>query len=158
MSFTAIQISSTILSFEDLEATKASIRSYVSETEMKMMTHFGLENGDGLIDKSEFVLLCAIRTGALSPDLLAVITERFNILDVNKTHLLSKEQLLSDGLSQAVVAELEEENQDSLQINKNALLEVHHESYWRKKAMAHSNSLSQKDLICLMEVRFTLYL
>lgn len=43
----------------------------------------GIANDDGIVDKSEFVILCMVRTGAASPDLIKLILAHFDDLDVD---------------------------------------------------------------------------
>jgi hypothetical protein len=45
--------------------------------------HVGIANDDGVIDKSEFVILCMVRTGAANPDLIKLILAHFADLDVD---------------------------------------------------------------------------
>jgi hypothetical protein len=45
------------------------------------MQEFSIENGDGIVDKTEFIILAAVRIGTASPDLVMRINSRFKQLD-----------------------------------------------------------------------------
>jgi len=64
----------------DLEATKAAVNEPVTAEELIMLQKFGLENGDGEIDRSEFIILCMVRMGT-DPNLIEFISHRFHQLD-----------------------------------------------------------------------------
>ncbi|CAB9529837.1 expressed unknown protein [Seminavis robusta] len=64
----------------DLEATKASVNEPVTAEELIMLQKFGLENGDGEIDRAEFIILCMVRMGT-DPNLIEFISHRFHQLD-----------------------------------------------------------------------------
>lgn len=72
-----------------IEETLQQIREPVDETEVQMLTDFELANNDGEIDKSEFIILCMIRTGAASPHLIKLINEYFDELDSDGSGSLS---------------------------------------------------------------------
>ena len=58
------------------------------------MKRFNLDDGDGKIDRGEFILLCAVRVGALSPDLVQTINERFKELDTDQSGTLDVHEIL----------------------------------------------------------------
>jgi hypothetical protein len=60
------------------------INAQVTGDELVMMTKLNIEDGDGCIDGTEFTILILVRIGALNPDLIAVLYERFNDLDVKQ--------------------------------------------------------------------------
>jgi hypothetical protein len=84
------------IEFGSEEATRKAIASKVTRQELDMMIKFGLDDGDGTIDRSEFILLCAVRIGALSPDLIQLINNRFSLLDVSKDGTLTYAEILED--------------------------------------------------------------
>ena len=57
-----------------MESTKATIEEDVLPEELEMLRKFGLENGDGQIDKAEFIILCMVRTGT-DPELIKFICQ-----------------------------------------------------------------------------------
>lgn len=77
----------------DLEAAKESINEPVTEEELQMLQKYGLTDDDGIIDKSEFVIMCMVRTG-VDPNLIELIMQRFNLLDDDKSGGLSLAEIL----------------------------------------------------------------
>ena len=73
------------------------INAKVSADDLLMMQKFGLENSDGNIDKAEFITLCMLRLGAVDPELVAAIVNRYDELDVSKDGVLSYKELLEVG-------------------------------------------------------------
>lgn len=71
-----------------------AIKEPVTERELKMMETFGLANDDGIIDRTEFVLLCMVRIGAVDPDLIQFIMDYFDELDEDKSGTLSIEEIV----------------------------------------------------------------
>jgi len=53
----------------------------VSSEELSFMQEFFIENGDGIFDSNEFIILAVVRIGAASPELISQINERFRQLD-----------------------------------------------------------------------------
>lgn len=64
----------------DLKQTRAMIEEEVQIQELIMMQKFGLEDGDGVIDRSEYIILCMVRMGT-DPNLINFISRRFAELD-----------------------------------------------------------------------------
>jgi len=81
-----------LVSFGDFDETKEAIREPVEKEELEMLANLGLENGDGVIDKAEFIILCMVRTGT-DPELITFISERFDQLDADKGGSLSVREL-----------------------------------------------------------------
>ncbi|CAE7504775.1 unnamed protein product, partial [Symbiodinium microadriaticum] len=52
-----------------------------------------IANDDGIIDKAEFVILCMVRTGAASPDLIKLIIAHFEDLDLDKDGGLTMDEI-----------------------------------------------------------------
>lgn len=75
-------IARSLISHGDLQETKEIICEPVTPEELKMLYKLGLENGDGIIDKSEFIILCMVRTGT-DPALINFMAKRFDRLDVD---------------------------------------------------------------------------
>lgn len=65
------------------------INAQVTEDELEMMTLLKIEDGDGCIDGTEFTILILVRIGALNPDLIGVLYERFHDLDVKDEGYIS---------------------------------------------------------------------
>lgn len=87
-------IASMVISVGDPEETDKIINAKVTEDELAMMQKFGIDDGDGEISRAEYILLCAMRLGAMTPDLIAAINDRFNGLDADHNGKLSYDELL----------------------------------------------------------------
>lgn len=61
------------------------LNASMTEDELLMMKHLGVEDDDGYIDAAEFTILLLVRIGALNPDLIAVLLDRFWDLDTSGT-------------------------------------------------------------------------
>ncbi len=81
---------------EDPEETTRKILAPVTEEEIKMMGDFGLENGDGEVDQAEYIILCMVRIGAVTPPLVEEIITRFKLLDHSGDGTLSYAELMSE--------------------------------------------------------------
>ena len=57
---------------------------------------FGLENGDGEVDKSEYIILCMVRIGAVTPQLVEEVINNFNKLDASGDGTLTYAELMED--------------------------------------------------------------
>ena len=81
---------------EDPEETTKKILSPVTLEEIEMMHKFGLENGDGEVDKAEYIILCMVRIGAVTPPLVEEIITRFKSLDHSNDGALSYAELMQE--------------------------------------------------------------
>ena len=81
---------------EDPEETTKKILSPVTMEEIEMMHKFGLENGDGEVDKAEYIILCMVRIGAVTPPLVEEIITRFKSLDHSNDGALSYAELMQE--------------------------------------------------------------
>ena len=52
--------------------------------------------GDGNIEMGEYIILCAVRMGALEPRLIEIISDRFAELDVSGDGTLDYAEILED--------------------------------------------------------------
>jgi hypothetical protein len=53
----------------------------VTQEEISFMQEFEIDDGDGVIDSKEFIILAVVRIGGVSPELIRRIHERFHELD-----------------------------------------------------------------------------
>jgi hypothetical protein len=60
---------------------EGKVVSAMTEDELVMMKLLGVEDGDGYIDCAEFTILILVRIGALNPDLIGVLFDRYHDLD-----------------------------------------------------------------------------
>lgn len=86
------QAATLFMDHGDMEGTKALITEDVTGEELLMMRKLGLEDGDGEIDESEFIILCMIRLGQ-DPSLINFISQRFKELDADGGGTLSIEEI-----------------------------------------------------------------
>ena len=77
-----------------LEETAKTISEPVTHEELNMLDTFGLVDGDGMIEKFEFLILCMVRTGT-SPRLINFIVNRFRELDQDHSGKLSISEITS---------------------------------------------------------------
>ncbi|KAJ1412182.1 hypothetical protein B484DRAFT_402408 [Ochromonadaceae sp. CCMP2298] len=96
MGLAMASIAAMVITIGDPDEAKNTIAKKVTMEELKMMHKFDLDDGDGEISRAEFILLCSVRLGALSPDLIGMINERFKILDVSGDGNLSHAEILED--------------------------------------------------------------
>lgn len=59
-----------------------------------MMRKLGLVEGKGEVTRAEFILLCAVRLGALTPELVDCINYRFHSMDTSGDGALDYSELL----------------------------------------------------------------
>lgn len=91
-------VANVVLKKSTADVAMKTIEAKVTAEEVVMMQRFGLDNGSGRISKGEYILLCAVRLGALSPELVGKINERFNKLDVLQDGCLSYAELTENKL------------------------------------------------------------
>ena len=60
------------------------------------MQKFQLDDGDGQISRAEYILLCTVRLGAMSPKLIERINKKFKLLDTSGDGSLSYAEILED--------------------------------------------------------------
>jgi hypothetical protein len=96
MGLAMASIAAMVITIRDPDEAKNTIAKKVTLEELKMMQKFNLDDGDGEISRAEFILLCSVRLGALFPDLIGIINERFKILDVDHDGNLSYAEILKD--------------------------------------------------------------
>eukprot|EP00566_Odontella_aurita_P013769 CAMPEP_0113546324 /NCGR_PEP_ID=MMETSP0015_2-20120614/11742_1 /TAXON_ID=2838 /ORGANISM="Odontella" /LENGTH=445 /DNA_ID=CAMNT_0000446765 /DNA_START=353 /DNA_END=1690 /DNA_ORIENTATION=- /assembly_acc=CAM_ASM_000160 len=73
---------------DDLDDLKKIIEADVTAEELLDLQRFGLEDGDGEIDKAEFIILCMVRLGT-DPRLVQFISKEFQKLDDDNSNSLS---------------------------------------------------------------------
>ena len=101
---------------------KQIINQNISRLELEMMLKFGLDDGDGNIEIGEFIVLCAVRLGALDPKLVTIITKRFAQLDSDGSGHLSYEEILDADSKEAYVRESFEHSLSKSNLSEHALL------------------------------------
>ena len=64
---------------------KDRVNERVTEAEIELLQRFGIDKKDGFFDKTEFIILCAIRVNILTPPIIQYIVQRFDQLDESGT-------------------------------------------------------------------------
>lgn len=94
MALSMANIAAMFINTGDTDEAQKLIAAEVTLEELHMMQKFDLDDGDGQITRTEYILLCAVRIGALSPDLIEKINERFRALDTSGDGVLSYSEIL----------------------------------------------------------------
>jgi hypothetical protein len=102
-SFGLFANAATSMAGSSLLEEKVSAR--ITNEELDMMKSFGIENGDGSIDKKEYVILILVRIGALAPELIRVINSRFQDLDVHNRGSITYADLQSRSVQVRMTAQ-----------------------------------------------------
>ncbi len=76
----------------DMSDTLEAVTSTVTAEEVEKLRTLGLEDGDGQLDKSEFIILCLLRLGT-DPELISFVEMYFRELDVDNSGFLTLEEL-----------------------------------------------------------------
>jgi hypothetical protein len=92
MAMAMAQLATLMVDKGDLESTKKAVVAEVTGEELHMLRKFGLENGDGVIDCSEFIILCMVRLG-IDPTLIEFINSEFKRLDDDNSGFLTIEEV-----------------------------------------------------------------
>ena len=74
MGIIAEQVISTCFDTDDAEAI---IHEPVSEEEIQVLSQVGFEDGDKLVSRGEYIILCAMRLGALQPAVIATVYRNY---------------------------------------------------------------------------------
>ena len=69
----------------DRYVVKDTVNELVTEAEIELLQRFGIDNKDGFFDKTEFIVLCAIRINILTPSIVQYVVQRFDELDESGT-------------------------------------------------------------------------
>lgn len=96
MAFAMANIAAMLMPGGDTAEAEKAIAAKLTMEELAMMQQFNLDDGDGQISRAEYILLCTVRLGALSPDLIGKINERFKVLDTSGDGTLSYAEILED--------------------------------------------------------------
>ncbi len=94
MALTMAQIAHLAISSGNMEKAQRQITAKVTLKELEMMRKLGLVEGKGEVTRAEFILLCAVRLGALTPELVDCINYRFHAMDTSGDGALDYSELL----------------------------------------------------------------
>mmetsp|Transcript_21133 Transcript_21133/g.39436 ORF Transcript_21133/g.39436 Transcript_21133/m.39436 type:complete len:1004 (-) Transcript_21133:224-3235(-) len=81
------------------------VNAQVTPEEIEKMTYYGIEDDSGAVDYKEYVILILVRIGAINPEIISVLQDRFDQLDVDKCGEITYEKLRGDGSDVASVNE-----------------------------------------------------
>ena len=77
----------------------AKVNAQVTTEEIEKMKWYGIEDGSGAVDHKEYVILILVRIGAISPEVISVLHDRFDQLDKEKSGNISYEILREESSS-----------------------------------------------------------
>ena len=81
-------MASIMMTAQDEESFYKKIASPITDTELEYMQYFGIENGDGVLDKKEFLSLIMIRIANVKPQHVLKIHEHYRKLTQNTAGVL----------------------------------------------------------------------
>ena len=88
-------IATMLIDTGNIEEIKSTIEAKITKQELDMMRKFNLENNDGVIDRSEYIILCMVRMGT-DPSIIQFVSDRFNKLDKDSGGTLDIKELLEE--------------------------------------------------------------
>ena len=92
MGIAMTKVAKMFVSTGGVDDLKETLSQTVTEQEIRTLNELGLEDGDGIIEKSEFIILCMMRLGT-DPGVIQFITEQFNKLDVDGDGTLTLQEI-----------------------------------------------------------------
>jgi hypothetical protein len=119
MALAMANIASMLITVGDPAEAERAISAKVTTRELRMMQKFNLDDGDGEISRAEYILLCTVRLGALSPELIGKINERFKELDTSGDGVLSYAEILEDPEAEGIVINALHASSDDLERAEN---------------------------------------
>lgn len=78
-----------------VDKAQRKIEQRVTIRELEMMIRLGLVESKGEISRAEYILLCAVRLNALTPELVNFINYRFHALDTSGDGALDYSEALN---------------------------------------------------------------
>lgn len=94
MALATSNIAQLLMKFDDPHDSLTRLKTRVTEKELEMMKKFEIEDGDGEITRSEFILLCSVRLGIMNSDIIKAINDRYFELDVDEKGFLTYDDIL----------------------------------------------------------------
>ena len=87
-------LASIMMTSQDEKTFYRKIASPLTDRELKYMQYFGIENGDGVLDKKEFLILIIIRIGNVKPVNVLHIHQHYKELTMNTGGFMSYASIL----------------------------------------------------------------
>jgi hypothetical protein len=75
-----------------IEEAKGNVMQPITEDEIAMLEGFNLADKDGVIDKSEFIILCMVRQG-MQVEVISLVSAYFDDLDKDKSGTLTLDEI-----------------------------------------------------------------
>ena len=95
MAVTFGMMAHALMSLGEAAELSSKVNSFLTEEELDMANRIGIDDSDGYLDCSEYIILMLVRIGALRPELLQVIKHRFDDLDCHGTGSISYNDITS---------------------------------------------------------------
>jgi hypothetical protein len=96
MVFAMGNLASLLMTFGDPDEAKKLIKKRISREELQMIQKFGILSQGENVKRADYILLCAIRIGAVDVALINEIRKRFKYLDTNNAGVLTRDELQTD--------------------------------------------------------------
>jgi hypothetical protein len=93
MSFSCGILAHQIASKGSMQKKEEKVNAQMTAEEIEKMKWYGIEDGSGAVDSKEYVILILVRIGAISPEVISVLQDRFDQLDREKTGNITYELL-----------------------------------------------------------------
>lgn len=94
MSISCGILSHQITSKGNVQLKVDKVNAQVTAEEVEKMKWYGIEDGSGAVDSKEYVILILVRIGAISPEVISVLQDRFDQLDTEKVGEIAYEVLM----------------------------------------------------------------
>jgi hypothetical protein len=97
MSFSAGVLAHQISHSNSTQLQVEKVNAHLCLEEIEMMKWYGIEDGSGAVDSKEYVILILVRIGAISPEIISVLHDRFDQLDADKCGQITYDKLRGKG-------------------------------------------------------------
>jgi hypothetical protein len=99
MSISCGILSHQIASKGDTALKMEKVNAPLTADEVEKMKYFGIEDDSGAVDCQEYVILILVRIGAISPEIISVLQDRFDQLDTESSGKITYEILRGEPAS-----------------------------------------------------------
>jgi hypothetical protein len=113
MVFAMGNLASLLMTFGDPDEAKKLIKKRISREELQMIQKFGILSQGENVKRADYILLCAIRIGAVDVALINEIRKRFKYLDTNNDGCLTRDELQADTSDRNSISMYMRDNWDS---------------------------------------------
>lgn len=95
MALALAQLAHFFVNFGDPDAVKAAISAPITPKELEMLAKISLDGHAVTVDKAQYIILCAVRIGILSPTTLEIMKNNFDHLDSNQSGLIKFDEFIT---------------------------------------------------------------